>query len=351
MTLPFIPTPIANPVMNPAIGWTGARPIPYISNSQFQFAPTALTTKDLVPGGDAAAQAQSLANTIRRATGIINRMCFGASASSKGGSLAASLVVDSARIRIKGGELRLICDYTPLVQLVGVAVGAGMSSLSDLAPALIAQASPGRKTWTIPYGGLGAVFRGGDSPAYVPAPGSAGSVYTVWSYINGYPHTALAANVAADATSCVVKATDGNGGLWAVIAASGSFPGTGLQIVDNEFTEEVSVLAIIPNTPSVGLTTLTTTPFEYAHTVPSTGPDFIPVTAVPDDVHQATISVVEFLIKTRGARGLSLPSTAGGKPGPQSKKGQAGVFADYETALNILGDGGYVVRLRHPGSY
>ena len=347
---PFIPTPFPQAIANPAIGSSGAPAIPYVSNAEYDFAPTAVNISDLSPGGTWAAQWQSLADQIRRASRICDSICFGSDAASKGASLAASLTVDSAMIRIKGGELRLVCDYRPLVQLVGVALGSGMSNLSNLVPSLAALARPGRRTWYIPYGaGLSPVFRNNDAPGYVPGGGAGGSVYAVWSYVNGYPHTSLAANVAADATTCVVNSTDGNGGLWGVIAASGAFPGTDLEIVDGVATERVFVQSITTNTPSTGLTTLTTSAFANAHQVPAL-PDFIPVTAVPENVREAVISLTTWLIKTRGARGLVMPTTAGGRPTGQAM-GQSGSHGDYERAHKILSHSGLIVRNKHPGSY
>jgi hypothetical protein len=349
MTAPFMPTPFATPIYNPAIASSGAPPIPYISNAEFIFAPTGLTTNDLDPGGNAGAQSQALADVIRRATRWADSICFGSDPSSKGASLAASLTVDSATIKIKGGELRLICDYRPLVSLIGVAVGSGMSDLSSLDASIAARTRPGRRTWYIPYGGPISISRTGDGPAIIPGSGSGGRVYSVWSYVNGYPHTKLLANVAANATSCVVASTDGNGGLWGVLPASGAFPGSYLTATDGALTESVYVQSVALNTPATGKTTLTTSPFTNAHTVPA-APDFIPMSAIPDDVHQAVISLVVFLIKTRGARALVMPKVAGGRPTRQAG-GEAGVFEDYETALQIFEDGGYIVRVKHPGSY
>lgn len=350
MTVPFVPTPFAQgPIVNPAVGSTGAPGIPYISTSEFNFAPTSLNTNDLNPGGAKGNQTQVLADTIRRASRWVDSMCFGRDAASKGASLAASLTVDSATIKIKQGELRLMCDYRPLVQLVGVATGWGMSSLTNMDQGIAANARVGRLSWYIPYVGPSVVYRGGDMPAQLPGYGTSGRVYAVWSYVNGYPHTALLDSVSAGDTSCVVTATDGNGGLWGTMAASGSFPGTMFTLTDGENTESVFVQAIAVNTPEPGQTTLTVTPFLNDHNVPA-APDFIPVSAIPDDVHQAVISTVMFLVKTRGARGLVMPAVAGGKPQGQAK-GSAGTFEDYETALKILHAGGYVVRVKHPGSY
>ena len=63
------------------------------------------------------------------------------------------------------------------------------------------------------------------------------------------------------------------------------------------------------------------------------------------------ISIVTFLVKTRGARGMMMPSTPGGRPQGQSPSGQSGLMRDFNTARDILSDGGYICRLKHSGSY
>lgn len=351
MTVPYVPTPNVTPIINPAVGSTGAPPIAYLSNAQYQFAPTAMNVGDLTPGSGRQAQQRALTDVIARASSWCDSICFGSDSATKGASLAASLTVDSATIRIKNGQLRLLCDYRPLVALVGVATGWGLSTLSPLDPTLFGMARVGRLSWTLPYWGSGLITRSGDVSGVAPATWTAGSVYTVWSYVNGYPHTSLALNIAAGATSCVVNAADGAGGLWGVFPASAPFPGTQLRIVDGATTESVFVEAVAAASPSAGLTTLTTTAFTYAHTPPVN--DFLPVTTIPENVVQATISLVTMLIKTRGVRGLVMPTTPGGTPSQASKEklGQAGALEDYEIACRLLNDAGLIVRVRHPGSY
>jgi hypothetical protein len=342
MTAPYTPTPFAAPIVNPAVGSTGAPPIPYLSNTQYNFAPTAMDTSTLVPGGSPQAQAQSLADTIRRASRWADSICFGADPASKGVSLAASLSVESVRTRIKAGELRLICDYRPILEVVGIDVGFDPSNTSSIGPTLAAQTVVKRRTLVVPFATNLVFGRTNDNPGWVPNGAPSGSLYAVWSYVSGYPHTSLVDSVAADATSCVVKSTDGNGGAWGVYPASGAFPGTGLTIIDGASTETVFVTAV---TTGSGTTTLTTTPFANAHTVP-TAPDFIPVTTLPEDVQQAVISLTTMLIKTRGTRALVMPTAPGGRPQQATKQnlGQAGALEDYDIAHQLLSEGGYVIR-------
>jgi hypothetical protein len=117
--VPYTPAVLSAPVLNPASASTGLPPVPYISVSEYQYAPTAMSTKALYPGGTAQDQTQVLADTIRRASRWVDNICFGTDPAAKGVSLAASLSVESMRTRVKTGELRLICDYKPILELVG----------------------------------------------------------------------------------------------------------------------------------------------------------------------------------------------------------------------------------------
>lgn len=326
MTVPYTPTAFTTPVVNPAIGGVGANPLPYLSNSQYIFAPTAMDTTSLVPGGDSAAQAQALADTLRRASRWADSMCFGMDPAGKGASLAASLSVESVYTRVKANELRLICDYRPIVQVVGIDVGFDPGTVSSIGPQAAAMTRIGRRTITVPYGVGYIANRPGDTAMNGPHVGGGGSLYAVWSYVNGYPHTKLVSPVVAGATTCVVEANDGSGGVWGLIPGS-----TQLTVYDGDLTEMVTVTAITPGTTT---TTLTTTAFANAHAVPA-APDFVPVTALPPDVHQGVISLTTMLIKTRGARALVMPTMPGGAPSRQALA-QAGALEDWKIAEMLL---------------
>lgn len=329
MTAPYLPAALSTPAINPAEGSSGAPALPYISVSEYQFAPTAMATGTLVPGKTTADQTQALADTIRRASRWADNLCFGADPASKGASLAASLSVESGFLRVIDGELRLMCDYKPILELVGCDIGSDPSSVSSIG-VLSTAVRFGRRTVYIPFYGL--PFRANDTtPSNLPAPSTYGRLYAVWSYVNGYPHTVLAGSVAQGATSCVVQSTDGNGGMWGVYPASGAFSGTALTVYDGQYTETVYVQAVTAGTTT---TTLTTSAFANPHTVPA-APDFVPVSAIPADIHQAVISLTTMLIKTRGARALVLPQSFGG-PTSHQALGQAGVLEDWQIAEMLL---------------
>lgn len=329
MAVPYIPTALATPVVNPTVGALGAAPIPYISNSEYQFAPTAMSIGTLVPGGTTARQQQSLADVLRRASRWADNICFGADPAGKA-SLAASVAVEAAYVPVVQGQIRLPCDYRP-TELIGLDVGASPATLASVGSTLAAQARILRRTIVLPVQ-AGFAMRPNTQPVQMPYAGQAGRIYAVWSYLFGYPHTRLAASVTAGATTCTVTATDGAGGLWGVYAASGAFLGTQLQVIDGMRTEIVAVKSVTAGTST---TTLTTSAFRYAHTLPAS-PDFLPVTALPEDIHQACITLASMLIKTsRGSRTMEMPARPGGQPDRQ-RLAQAGAMGNWENALSLL---------------
>lgn len=331
MAAPYVPTAFSAPVINPSVGSVGANPIPYISNSEYVFAPTAMATGQLVPGGAPPQQQSALGDVLRRASRWADAICFGSDPAGKA-SLAASVSVESQWARVVNGEIRLNCDYRPIVEVTGIDVGIAPTSVSTIGATVASVVRVGRQTIVVPLT-IGNVFRQNDVPAVAPYGRAPGRLYAVWSYVNGYPHTKLATSVAKGATSCVVTETNGSGGLWGVFAASGAFLGTQLQVVDGDKTETVSVKGITTGTST---TTLATSAFRYAHTVPQTAPDFIPVTALPEDVHQACITLVSMLIKTsRGSRTMEMPMRPGQDPN-RKQLAQAGAVGNWENACRLL---------------
>lgn len=302
--VPYVPTPFATPQVNPAVG-SFARPFPYISYSQYLFAPTGLDTTQLIPQGSALTQEQTLFNLINRACGIADRYLFGADPASKGASLCASSSIESDYVKVLNGELRLRCDYKPVLSLLALDIGNDPSSVGTVGQAVAATARFGRKVIYVPTVNLAQVNGTPIDMQWLVQQGA--PVFCVWNYVNGYPHTQLAANAVQNATSVVVKQTDGNGGLF------GIFPGSQLDIVDNASDEMITVSSIAKATPVASQATITTAnPLQFAHTVPA-APDFIPVTALPADVHQALILITGALIKERGGGAIELAEAGGGR--------------------------------------
>lgn len=316
---PYTPTPFATPIANPAVGGAGV-PYPYVSASQYQNAPTAIDVSSLIPGGSIADQTQALADVLARASAWADRICFGMDPASKSASLCATLSVEDARVPIINGELRLVCDYKPIVQVNGIDVGFDMSTLSSVGSSVAAMVRVGRRTIYVPV--IGTQIRPGDFGSPYPGYALTGRMTVVWSYVNGYPHTQLSANVTAGTNTCTVLPTDGGSGLFGIIPNV-----TQLTIIDGAYTERFTV-------QSVSGTTLTSTAnFARNHTVPS-GPDFLAVTALPRDVEEAVILLATVLIKTQGDNSLVLQSLTTEPRPTQATAG--GSDADYDRACQML---------------
>jgi len=298
---PHVPAPFAVPAANPAISSQG-QALPYISSSEYVNWPTGMDVENLTIGSSddsEASQSQTLADLIQTASVAADQFCFGADAAAKGASLAASLSVETDQVPILGGMMRLICDYKPIVSVQGVDIGYSMNTLGSVGAQVAAQIRFGRRTIYVPLGGsLGGAFAGEAPARGYPQLGAGGPQVVVWSYVNGYAHTQLAAPVTAGASTCQVTATDGATGLLGVIPGQ-----TRLRVVDGNASETVLVQAVS------GTTVTTAAPFANSHVLPAL-PDFVPVTALPTTVRKAVVFLTTALIKTQGNAALVLSGTA-----------------------------------------
>ena len=319
MATPYSPIPFTTPVVNPAVGGFGAAQ-PYISTSMYQYAPTAMNTNSLVPGGTAAQNTQALYDTINRACRWADRYVFGSDPAAKGASLAATLSVESAFVPMINGEIRLVCDYKPILELTGLDVGPDPSNVVSVYNTVSSLIRFGRRVIYVPLAVNYFVGRNqqASQQAINTAPGR--QAYAVWSYVNGFPHSSLASSVVAGATSVTLVSTDGNGGLFGV------YPGTQMTIKDGVSTETFQVSSV------TGSTITTVEPLQFAHTVP-TAPDFLPVTALSDDITLAVIFFTTALIKTRGDFSITLHEMAQ----PTDLKSTVGdVETDVAYAMELL---------------
>lgn len=306
---PFIPTPFSTPVVSPEVS-SAYRRFPYLSPSEYVNAPTAVGTNNLIPNGNAQDNLQVLADTIMRASGWMDQHCF----HTADGTLAASPSTEAAWIRPKlNGSMVLTCKYRPILEVDAIALGCNPGELSSLttAPPL----SIGLKTITIPPVALGAPA--GD---FLPFPlvGYGGQLYVVWQYVNGYPHTFLAADAEQGAASITV------GPIYGV------YPNTQLTIHDGVSTETITVGSIAGDV----ITLAAGTTLANAHTLPD-APDSIRVSALPWAIEQACISMTSCLIKLRGTRALTLPTVPGAAPSKEALA-DAGGLEDYEVACKLL---------------
>jgi hypothetical protein len=323
-TAPFVPTPFATPVVNPTVSSIFRR-ANYISVSSYQNAPTAVATNNLVTGNPGAqAQAAALATVISRASSWIDAICFARA----DGTLQASQSTEqgysgtsSSRINVKpNGSVILICNYKPILEVDTIAVGPAPQQVTTLTQQAANTLVIGTKTISLPN----VCFNNLPYPTYSPASwrGPQG-LYVIWTYVNGFPHFALAQSASMGASSIVVNPTTPDGS-----SVFGVYPGTQLSIRDGGDTETIVVES------ASGLTINTVQPLQYAHTVP-TAPDQILVSALPWNVEQACISLTSCLIKTRGTRAMVMPMAPGGQP-PKQALIESGGLEDYDIARELL---------------
>ena len=288
--VPYTPTPLQTSVVSPSAGGAGvATTIPFISPSEYNNYPTAMATSDLVPDGDANQQADAFFSLLTRASNWVDRITMGMALATRGASLRATLNVESAMVPLVRGELKLICDYRPVLEVRGVDVGANLTSLATVGPSIAAGIRLGRRTIYVPLAAPSLPAASRSLVSLVPP----NPLFCVWSYISGYPHTKLLDSVDKGLDTFSVQPTDGGGGLLGV------YPGSQLDLVDGQSSESVVVKSVAGNV----ITTQAALAFD--HVLPD-GPDFIPVTGVPADVRLANIYLATGLLKTRGDEAVLL---------------------------------------------
>lgn len=285
---PYVPAALSLPMVNPTYSAFNDAP-DLISLAEYGAFPTAMSTTDLIPGGNSVSQEMEAAELLHRASEWVDRICFGSSASSSRPSLRASFNVEQAEVPLTRGWLKLTCDVKPIIEVRGVDVGLLMGNLTSIGPNLSSAIRIGRRTIYVPYGVpfFTSSFRN-YADVVVPS-----KLTVVWAYVGGFPHSSLAVDIGASTAVATLKPTDGSTGLFGV------YPGTRMTIVDPPNSEEFTVLSVTANAVTA------TANFRYTHTVPS-APNFIPVTSMPPGVRMAAIYLTTALLKTRGDSSISL---------------------------------------------
>ena len=244
---------------------------PYLTIEEYQNAPTAIDTANLIPTGSLLSQDEALAEVIARASSLLDAECMGA-----WGTLCATRNTENARIwASNNGSIVVHPKYWPILEVSAFSV-----SSSPSAPA--ASVTPQGNVWIEPsqfivqpggvvgtgFGGLGF---------------GRGQVYCSWQYVNGWPNTSLSASVAAGAAS--VSAMD----------PTGIYPGTGLELFDAPNDEMLVVASdYVPGGTLLPLTH----GLSYDHLAGTT------LSNLPTAAKQAAISMVTCLVKIRGSGAL-----------------------------------------------
>jgi hypothetical protein len=303
--MPAIFTPAAT-VSHPSV-------VPYISLADYASAPTAVDTTALIPGGSVQGNLVELGNVIRRASAWADNLCFQI--------LAATLDTQmESGVRVRNdGTVHVACDFWPVLELDSFLAGPSPSTMSAVTQTADIWLK-GRKVLVVPVYGQSA--NPSNSLAF-PGPLLPGHrAYCQWAYWNGWPHSMLAATTVKTATSLVLQT-----------ALPQAAAGQTLMIWDGASTEPVQVAASFTGGKTVPLAAATV----FDHTLPTlpTTPGSITVTALPDDVRQAVISLTSALIKTRGAESYEMASI--GQEPSKSDLIEGGGLEDLAVAVDLLG--------------
>ena len=249
---------------------------PYITSQEYNSAPTAMDTSNLVTGS-AQANVVALTETIARASSWIDEHCMGS-----WGTLAATSQVENARIwGSYRSSLLVKTRFWPVLEVSSfsysaLAVGIASGNATSITPSGNITIYP-QSFEVQPAGvvGLGLNAPGGIVRGYE---------YTCqWIYIAGWPVSTLAASVAAGGTQFTPN------------SALGIYPGTMLTVYDEPYNETIQVSSL--DTSDIA-PVLLTSGFQYPH---ASG---VMVTNLPPAVKQAAILLTTALIKQRGSGAL-----------------------------------------------
>lgn len=319
----FTPTPFATPVIAARTA-TQFRAYSYISVSQYRFAPTSVGTMALVPKSQQPQvdSTETLAITIAQASAWMDEFCFHRS----DGSFAANVTNEQMWVKVKPNQSAvLICNFKPILEVVGLALGPAPGQLQNVSPNVASLLVIGEKTITIPGVFVSGTTTIGNTVLFNGYPSYNGGMLAVYSYITGYPHTTLAVNASAGATSITVNPPTPGGTVL-----SGAYAGTPLTIKDGASTETIT----LSQAPS-GLVLSLANPLQYAHTIPN-APDAITVTQLPGDLERACIHLTNVFLKAQGMRAQMPPSIGAATPATRQGLGRAGVLADFDVACKLL---------------
>ena len=246
---------------------------PYLTVAEYQAAPTALDTSQLVFNAGTGEETQVLAEIIGRASSWIDTFCCGAQ-----GTLCASANTEVGRVLSdRWGRWIVHPRYWPILEVTAFQVGSDPSTLNTV-PLSVANCWIEEQQFIV-TNGIGLTTSAGPLEFSTPArPGREG--FAQWSYVNGWVNTTLSQNAAQAATSIQLA------------SVVGVYPGSSFMIYDAAVGDEP--VTVSPSwAPGANPVTLTSG-LQFAHTAG------ISVTALPPAVKQAAIFLTSALIKSRG---------------------------------------------------
>lgn len=318
MSLPAPPglPSLASPVQTYSAPALNTVLVPLVSPSQWTAYPTALAGSNLVPGGTDAQQTMALAQFCRQATTYADEHVYGTLPYGSPPGFSARYVTEVRTTTLTSGLLRLYSRNNPVLALTNYAWSIGGGQAAPIALTSNVQAWIEGHVVTIPFAATQSplISSTRDAMAY-PSASEGSRITSYWTYLGGYPHTALAASATAGQTSLTLATNTTSGEI------AGLSPGVVLRIEDYTNGPESVVVDSVS-----GAVVALSGPLAYDHPLP-TAPDFTPVTSVPQTVSQATLFLVSALVLNRGMMPLALSSLSS----PSSLSGDAGQAVGFLT--------------------
>jgi hypothetical protein len=288
--------------VSPSVGTYATRST-YVSPSEFKNSPIGVDVSQLVPGGNANAQAAALVLQLQRASALADNFCQKV--------LAATVDTQAGYWRIQshrsmGPVLKVTLDHTPIIAVSAVSVGTAPNALiplTDLSNVWIS-----RKTATIPLAGVatGPTISRYDTNRFATV-----------QYVNGWANTVITTSVPIGSTTITVAST------------LGIMPGMQLNVQSANGSEMVTISpTFVPSNTGQGVAVPIVSPTVGAYSPNDT------VTAMPQDIKQAVILIAKSLIKTRGSESITIASTSS-QPDHINHL-EPGVSSDFDLAMDLL---------------
>jgi hypothetical protein len=273
---------------------TYAAHTPYLTLAEWLAAPTAIDISDLITGGSPDQQNQAVQDAIERASSWEDRICHQV--------LAATTDTHRGRYRVnRWGTVKIPLPRKPILEVSAVSIGFTPSTMAALTSLADVDISPyGVIEVPVTNTTLASSLRGGIRP-----------IVGV-TYVNGYPNTILAADVAAASSSITVA------------SSLGIYPGTALTIYD--VTGGTEHVVVSPGFTGGSTTVPLVAPLAHAHT---TG---VSISNLPPVAKEAAILLTSALIQTRGSDAIVLDSM----DTPTKMQAAYGANADAERLAKVL---------------
>jgi hypothetical protein len=254
---------------------------PYLTAAQFRAYPTWLDLDNLVPGGAAALQDDVLTDALLAASQWACNPGGGPGGLMR---LDAHLVAgENSRTRSgRTGRIFVKPRDIPVRGIVSLSYGAGPDMMTSLGlPAPSMWVEDGREVSFTPGGGLGFT---GPPLQFGAAPSPWQQTYVTWSYVAGYPSTAITAPL-----------TGGTSTSATLAGATGVLPGDVLRMYDDVNGSEALTVAST-YTPASPVIPPPPTAVPLAAPPANSHPSGTGITGMPRDILQAVIAYTVALL-------------------------------------------------------